>query len=170
MSLQLGVINVQRGGSERESGVSPRTAARAKMREVGNLKAGSADAATAIRPPISLPPWNHISKIAKSSRLRRRDKMLGAATSDHQDAHRQLPPAARGASTALGPIRKPSGREFHGLVPRTRVYEPAAASLRHNSFSGVVASLGCRELTLPCVGYLDDFATLAQRELISDAR
>ena len=141
-----------------------------KMRVAGDLKVGSADAATAIRPPVSLPACNYISQIAEISRLRRRDEMLGAATSDHQDAHKQLPPVARGAPAAVGSIRKPSGRKFRGFAPRTRVCEPAAASLRRNRFSRVVASPVCRELTLPCVGYFGGFAALARHELISDAR
>ena len=49
------------------------------------------------------------------------------------------------------------------------MFGSAAATLHYNCLSRLIASLACRALKLPCVGYYDDFAIVTPRILIDKA-
>ena len=58
---------------------------------------------------------------------------------------------------------------MNGFIPKSQLFGSAAAVLHYNCLSRVIASLACRILKLPCVGYYDDFLIVATRTLIDKA-
>ena len=91
------------------------------------------------------------------------------AKADHADACRQLPLKAGDELTAVVTLQSPEDEKWYGFIPKTQLFGTAAAVLHYNCLSRVIASLACRALKLPCVGYYDDFAIVAPRILIDKA-
>ena len=56
---------------------------RATLREERDPRASSANAATSVRAPINSGSRDRVSEVARSFRLRGRNKMLGMAKADH---------------------------------------------------------------------------------------
>ena len=93
--------------------------------------------------------------------------MIQVTKGDHEDAYRQLPMSARDGRAAVATLRDPRGEELYGFAPKTQLLGSAAAVLRYNCFSRIMASLACRVLELPCVGYRDNFVAIPQLDLVS---
>ena len=91
------------------------------------------------------------------------------AKADHADAYKQLPLKKEDELTAVATLQSPEDEKCYGFIPKTQLFGSAAAVLRYNCLSRVIASLACRVLKLPCVGYCGDFAIAAPRILINEA-
>ena len=65
-------------------------------------------------------------------------------------------------------LKDPVDGQWYGFIPRTQLFGSTAAALHYNCLSRVIASLACRVLKIPCVGYYDDFGLILPECLIKD--
>ena len=75
------------------------------------------------------------------------------AKADHADAYKQLPVATKDELAAAVTLKGPVGGEWYGFIPHTQLLGSTAAALHYNCLSRVIASLACRVLKIPRVGY-----------------
>ena len=130
-----------------------------KLRGCDDLKDSLTNTACTVRSPITLPGWDHI---AASSRI-----LAGQHTAwsfgkvDRKSAYKALPirplDAKYAAITLWGPTRK----VWCGFRTRTQLFGSTAAVLHYNALSRIIASLLCRILAIPTLGYYDDFGFFA---------
>ena len=66
-------------------------------------------------------------------------------------------------------LRNPAGGEPYGFIPEAGHSGPAEAVLRYSCFSPIVASSSCRILKLPSIDYFDDFGSVSQLGMDSEA-
>ena len=79
------------------------------------------------------------------------------AKADRADAYKQLPATTRDELAAAVTLRHPVDGMWYGFIPHTRLFGPTAAVLRYNCLLMVIASMTCRVVRIPCVGYYGDF-------------
>ena len=94
---------------------------------------------------------------------------LAMATADHADAYKKLPATTNDELASAVTLRRPADGEWYGFIPHTQLFGASAAVLRYNCFSRVIASLTCRVIKIPRVGYYDDFGIISPECLIEDA-
>ena len=90
------------------------------------------------------------------------------AKAGHADAYKQLPVTTKDELAAAVTLKDLAGGKWYGFIPRTQLFGSAAAALRYNCLSRVIASLACRILEIPCVGYYDDFGVILPECLVKD--
>ena len=90
------------------------------------------------------------------------------AKADHADAYKQLPVTTKDELAAVVTLKDLVGGQWYGFIPRTQLFGSTAAVLHYNCLSRVIASLACRILKIPCVGYYDDFGIILPECLIKD--
>ena len=90
------------------------------------------------------------------------------AKADHADAYKQLPVATKDELAAVVTLKDLVDGQWYGFIPRTQLFGSTAAVLHYNCLSRVIASLACRILKIPCVGYYDDFGIILPECLIKD--
>ena len=140
-----------------------------KLRAVDDLKRSATNDATFVSTPINLPSWGHIAQICALYYLKGDRRPLAMAKADHADAYKQLPATTEDELAAAVTLKNPAGGQWYGFVPHTQLFGSTAAALHYNCLSRVVASLACRVLKIPCVGYYDDFGLISPECLIKDA-
>ena len=140
-----------------------------KLRAVDDLKRSRTNEATAVTTPINLPSWDHIANMCIFFRKQGETRPLAMAKADHADAYKQLPLKAEDEQAAVVTLQSPEDGKWYGFIPKTQLFGSTAAVLHYNCLSRVIASLACRILKLPCVGYYDDFAIIAPRLIINKA-
>ena len=91
------------------------------------------------------------------------------AKTAHADAYRQLPLRKEDELTAVVTSQSPEDGKWYGFIPKTQLFGSTPAIHHYDCLSREIASIACRVLKLPCVGYYDDFAIVAPRILIDKA-
>ena len=138
-----------------------------KLRACDDLKHNTANLYCKTVTPIKLPTWDHIAQmcldIADTSRP------WGFIKTDHEAAYKQLPLRPDHARLAFVALRNPTSGVWVASPPRVLLFGAAAAVLRYNTFSRVLAVLVCLYLGIPLVGYFDDFGSMTPEELMEIA-
>ena len=129
-----------------------------KIRACDDLKASLTNRACKVITPISLPSWEHLAQACILLSDSRHEWSLGKG--DESDAYKKQPLRSSDAILAVTTLMGPDGR-WYGFVPRSQIFGSTASVVHYNSFSRLLASLICRLLKLPCIGYFDDYAFLA---------
>ena len=139
------------------------------LRAADDLKRSSTNEATAILTPINLSSWDHVAQICTFFRAEGETRPSAMAKAGRADAYKQLPMEELDELAAAITLKQPRKKKRFGFIPKTQLFGSAAAVLRYNCLSRVLASLACRYLNLPCVGYYDDFAIVAPKLVIDKA-
>ena len=139
-----------------------------KLRAVDDLKRSATNDATFVATPINLPSWGHIAQMCALYYLRGDRRPLALAKADHADAYKQLPVTTKDELAAAVTLKDPVDGQWYGFIPRTQLFGSTAAALHYNCLSRVIASLACRMLKIPCVGYYDDFGIILPGRLVKD--
>ena len=85
------------------------------------------------------------------------------------DAFQQLPVTTNDELAAAATLKRPVDGEWYGFIPHTQLFGSTAAVLHYNCLSRVIASLTCRALKIPRIGYYDDFGIILPECSIKDA-
>ena len=93
---------------------------------------------------------------------------LAMAKADRADAYKQLPVTTQDELTAVVTLKDLVDGRWYGFIPRTQLFGSTAAVLHYNCLSRIIASLACRILKIPCVGYYDDFGIILPECLVRD--
>ena len=133
-----------------------------KIRACDDLKASLTNSSCSVLTPISLPSWEHLAQACLLVADSGTDWSLGKG--DESDAYKKQPLLASDSLLAVTTLMGPDGR-WYGLVPRSQIFGSTASVIHYNTFSRLLASLICRLLGLPCIGYFDDYAFLVPRTL-----
>jgi hypothetical protein len=88
---------------------------------------------------------------------------------DHKAAYKQLPLGQESRDFAWIAIQDPVSGKYSLHQAKTLIFGSTVAVLHYNCVSRILASLACRCLGIPCVGYFDDFGFLIPEELGPDA-
>ena len=89
---------------------------------------------------------------------------LATAKAGRADDYKQLPFSEEGELAAAATLRIRKGGQWYG---DTSGLPGPAAAVRHSScFSRTIASLACRYLEIPRIGYSDDLGMRAPRALV----
>ena len=88
---------------------------------------------------------------------------------DRADAYKQLPVASKGELAAAATGGRTVDGMWYGFIPHTPLFGSAAAVLRYNCLSRVIASLICRAPEIPRKGFFDDFGMVLRECLIKTA-
>ena len=139
-----------------------------KLRACDDLRHSGTNAACLIRTPNSLPTWDHIAQMA----------LKGAASQpnwsffkeDHASAYKWLPLLPAHARFATIILRSPTDGLWYSFAPRALLFGSTASVLHYTCLSRIIASLACRLLGIPMVGYIDDFGALCRTELLTEAQ
>ena len=139
-----------------------------KLRAVDDLKRSATNDATSVATPINLPSWDHIAQMCALYYLKGYRRPLAMAKADHADAYKQLPVTTKDELAAVVTLKDLVDGNWYGFIPRTQLFGSTAAVLHYNCLSRVIASLACRILKIPCVGYYDDFGIILPVCLVKD--
>ena len=126
-----------------------------KIRPCGDFKYGLVNLACANRAPIKLPTWGHIGQICLEVRDTGRE--WGFFKADRKAAYKNLPLNPDQAPLCTVALRNPTDSRWYGFLPRTLLFGAAAAVLRYNCFSRIIAALANCLFGLPVLNYFDDF-------------
>ena len=125
-----------------------------KVRARGVLKYGHVNLACATRTPITLPTWGHIGQLFLD--LRHADRDWEFFKAGHQDSYKNLPINPDQAPLCIVALRFPTDGEWCGFFPLTLLFGAAAAVMRYNCFSRIIAVISCSFFRLPALNYFDD--------------
>ena len=139
-----------------------------KVRAVDDLRHARTNTACQIATPNTLPTWDHIAQLA----------LTGAAyqtnwsffKEDHASAYKWLPLQPDHARYAAVALQSPVDGNWYSFTPRALMFGSVASVLHYTCLSRIIASLACRLLGIPMVGYIDDFGALCRTELLAEAR
>ena len=126
-----------------------------KLRGCDDFRDSMTNTACHISTPITLPGWDHIAAAAKILSLSQRPWAFGKI--DHRAAYKALPLRPSHIPYAVIALWNPQKREWFAFRPRTQLFGSIAAVLNYNCLSRLIASLACRILLIPTIGYFDDF-------------
>ena len=126
-----------------------------KIRTCGDLKYGCGSLGGATRTPISLPTRGHIGQICLN--LADPAHPWSFFNVDHKAAYRNFPHNPDQADACVATLRNPQGGLRYGFRPRSLLFGAAAAVLRYNCSSRIIASSACRILGIPAVNHFDGF-------------
>ena len=138
-----------------------------KLRGCDDLKDSLTNETCHIATPITLPNWDHIASSARILATNKRTWVFGKV--DHRDAYKALPMKPSEARFATLALWDPIEKKWNGFTPRTLIFGSTAAVLHYNCLSRVIASLACRLLLLPTLGYFDDFGFIVAAEGADEA-
>ena len=138
-----------------------------KLRGCDDFKDSLTNEACSVETPITLPCWDHIAAATKILSANKRKWVFGKI--DHKDAYKALPLRPSDAKYAIIALRNPDDKSWYGFRSNTLLFGSTAAVLHYNCVSRIIASLACRILLLPTVGYFDDFGFLTADEDSSEA-
>ena len=133
-----------------------------KVRACGDLKASLTNSSCTVLTPISLPSWEHLAQACLHIANSGVDWSLGKG--DESDAYKKQPLSPADSLLAVTTLMGPDGK-WYGFVPRSQIFGSTASVIHYNTFSRLLASLICRIMGLPCIGYFDDYAFLIPRSL-----
>ena len=126
-----------------------------KLRGCDDLRDSLTNTACVVRTPITLPGWDHIAASARILNTTLCEWSFGKV--DHKSAYKALPLRAEDSNYAVIALWNPLAKAWYGSKSRTQLFGSTAAVLHYNCFSRIIASLLCRILAIPTVGYFDDF-------------
>lgn len=138
-----------------------------KLRGCDDLKDSLTNETCYITTPITLPSWDHIASAARILAANKKQWAFGKI--DHRDAYKALPLKPSEACFATLALRNPDDGVWYGFRPRTLMFGSTAAVLHYNCLSRVIASLACRLLLLPAVGYFGDFGFITAADGADEA-
>ena len=125
-----------------------------KVRACDDLKASLTNRACSVLSPITLPSWEHLSRIASELSSAHRDLALGKG--DESDAYKKQPLTPADALSAVVTLQGPD-RKWYGFISRSQIFGSTAAVVHYNTFSRLLVSLFVRLFGIPMIGYFDDF-------------
>ena len=131
-----------------------------KLRGCDDLRDSMTITACTIRTPITLPGWDHIAAASRILAGTRCSWSFGKV--DHKSAYKALPILPRDSRYAVIALWNPDEKRWCAFWPRTQLFGSIAAVLHYNCFSRVIATLICRLLLIPTIGYFDDFGFFAR--------
>ena len=133
-----------------------------KIRACDDLKASLTNRACQVITPISLPSWEHLAQACLLISNSAHDWSLGKG--DESDAYKKQPLSPSDALLAVTTLMGPDGR-WYGFIPRSQIFGSTASVVHYNTFSRLLASLICRLMGLPCIGYFDDYAFMVPKPI-----
>ena len=136
-----------------------------KIRACDDLKANGVNSATHITTPITLPSWGHIASSVLRFQHFNPSASLSLIKADHEAAYKQLPLDPSEAGLAAVTLLNPTSNSWCAFLPRTLIFGSTSAVLHYNCLSRIVASLCCRILGIPRLGYFDDFGMIIYSSL-----
>ena len=119
-----------------------------KLRARDDLKHPLTNLSCAVRTPIKLSSWGHLAEICRRVAPASQDWRFSKA--DHESAYKQLPLQGDHSCLAEATIRNPDDGLRYGFRSRTILFGAAAAVLRYNAFSRIVAEIFARLSAFPC--------------------
>ena len=125
-----------------------------KIRACDDLKASLTNRACSVTSPITLPSWEHLSRISSDLSTSHRNLALGKG--GESDAYKKLPLSPEDSLTAVITLQGPDGK-WYGFISRSLMFGSTAAVVHYNTFSRLLVSLFVRLFGIPMVGYFDDF-------------
>ena len=129
-----------------------------KLRGCDDFKDSLTNMTCRVQSPITLPGWDHIASATRSLSATRQSWAFGKI--DHRAAYKALPLRPTDSDYAIIALWNPKTRTWHGFRPKTQLFGSTAAVLHYNCLSRIIASMACRLLHIPTVGYFDDFGFL----------
>ena len=129
-----------------------------KLRGCDDFKDALTNKCCYISTPITLPGWDHIAAATRVLSTCQTAWAFGKI--DHEAAYKALPLRPADARHAVLAIWDPLSRLWYGFKPKTLLFGSTAAVLHYNCLSRIIASIACRVLLIPTVGYFDDFGFL----------
>ena len=129
-----------------------------KLRGCDDFRDSLTNTACHIGTPITLPGWDHIVAAAKILAGAQRPWAFGKI--DHRAAYKALPLTPDHVKYAVIALWNPIQKGWFAFRPRTQLFGSIAAVLHYNCLSRLIASLACRILLIPTIGYFDDFGFL----------
>ena len=131
-----------------------------KLRGCDDLRDSLTNTACTIRTPITLPGWDHIASACRYLRTTQCEWSFGKV--DHRAAYKALPLREEDARYAIIALWAPTEKLWVGCRSRTQLFGSIASVLHYNCLSRIIASLICRILLIPTLGYFDDFGFFAR--------
>ena len=129
-----------------------------KLRGCDDFKDSLTNKTCIVQSPITLPGWDHIAAAARTLSASEQSWAFGKI--DHRDAYKSLPLRPSESNYAIIALYQPESRRWFGFRPKTQLFGSTAAVLHYNCLSRIIASLACRILLIPTIGYFDDFGFL----------
>ena len=126
-----------------------------KLRGCDDFKDALTNRRCRVDTPITLPGWDHIASAARI--LSDRDNARAFGKIDHEAAYKALPLRPSDTRHAVIALWGPKSKKMFGFRPRTLLFGSTAAVIHYNCLSRIIASLACRILLLPTIGYFGDF-------------
>ena len=83
------------------------------------------------------------------------------------EAYKQLPLLPAHSRFAIVSLWDPDLDRARFFRPRTLLFGSTLAVLHYNGLSRLIATLSCRLLGIPCLGYYDDFVIIAPEDRIA---
>ena len=133
-----------------------------KARAFDDLKASIANRPCKAITPISPPSWGHIAQSCLLISDSRYDWSLGKG--DESGACKKQPLRPSDALLAVTTLMRPDDK-WYGFVSRSQISRSTASVVHYNALSRLLATLICRLIGLPCIGYFDDYAFLVPRPI-----
>ena len=125
-----------------------------QLRAAADFEGSSTNEAAAARAPINLPSWDHIGQPCDPYRSIRGSCSVATEKADHSDAYKHSPLAGEGELPVVVSARNPDDQLLYALIPRTQLFDAAAAGLHYNGLSRVLATRACRWLKFLMCGIL----------------
>ena len=138
-----------------------------RMRACDDFKNAHTNRACAIETPKNLVDWGHIAQLALKGASSRPGWSF--FKEDRASAYKWLPLQPDRARYATATLRSPVDNRWYSFRPRALMFGSASSVLHYTCLSRIIASLACRLLGIPTVGYIDDFGAICRTELLSDA-
>ena len=113
----------------------------AKLRAVDDLKRSQTNRAAAIRIPVNLLKWIHISAATGTFQESGAKRNLAMAKADHKDAYKQLPVKNDHRLPAAVTLQDPESGVLRGFGHQTQLFGATAAVSRNNAVSRVMATV-----------------------------
>ena len=130
-----------------------------KLRGCDDFKDSLTNRRCRITTPITLPGWGHITSASRILSTRQCAWAFGKV--DHEATYKALPLRPADARHAVIALWDNTTKAWFGFKPKTLLFGSAAAVLHYNCLSRLLASLACRILMLPTIGYFGDFGFFA---------
>ena len=105
--------------------------------------------------PTKLQGWGHIASAAEI--LSAKENAWAFGKIDHEAAYKAPPLRPEDIKHVVIALWGPKCKSWFAFSPRTLLSGPKAAVLHYNCLPRVIASLACRILLIPTIGYFDDF-------------
>ena len=129
-----------------------------KLRARDDLRQNMVNLRTSVYTPITLPPWDHISEMAKGIRGSKSERAFFKA--DRKDAYKQLLLDQEYANLTLVALWHPTSGQWFAFTRRVLLFGAVSAVIHYNCFAMIFSVLANKISGLPVFNYFGDFGSL----------